>query len=839
MGMNMSMGKKICWMMCASVLTVMALSLLLPSAHAVSCSMSPDELWIDRNSDVWLTENQVSISCACTGTGAWSELRNGSVILKREILENKSGTYTGVIAFDTLSSGNYQVDTYCNTSSISEPENTTSTIKVNELLLIIASASPQAIYPGDTLDMQLEFKKNGEAIIADAEFDAYLGGTGLSIVGTPSFSANHWTVRAQVPEEFSDYAFQDLKVIASYQDHQFRISSAAPKYSEVKPLIQVKILDPPLYMPYRLTDSGDITVKAEVIYRNDLIDKSTVSGFEARLDDKEVKIKDIEYVDDVWVIRVNVPKRASRDKPYDLDISVKYNDLLVKSAKSIPVQFIVPFEGSLVNALGAPISGVNIKLKSPGFEEKIMTDSQGRYSTSVPPGNYGLKILFNELEADIVDVDLFSGDVPEMDGPEMIRYDYFEEGAGNTKKVFVLESGFPFERAFIRIPHYDSGSSGNDVPKVMRCDRWNFMKRTCNGDWLNVDATLDGKTNTLGFQTTLLSAFAILSKKDVNLDAGLDKERYALKETVTLSGKLIDEDLNAISDATIIYAVDGVSGKTATDSGGTFTATFKAPEEEGTFKLNIEAKNDPYIVKKTMDLTAYRKNALSISAAQAVSIDFDIPALVSFTIKNDGQAPLEDISIQITGIPSGWLDISQKKISNLGIGEKKDIDMKLLIPASSCTDAECMAEHLLGISAISKESSSTANMAIKINGAVAMTGQDDTALTAGKENKSNDSVSGFSVLFATGRGAMILIVGLVFIFFAAKMTRRKKDKTGESRNSQERSVGQVKNEVLKTKINDLSVNDAASSASMTPVQNKSAHESKLENILKNPFSTDK
>ena len=818
-------------------LTLLLASSLAASASALSCTINPENLWIDGNSNEWTSENNIAISCTCFGLSAWSELRDNSGIIERTNLDNSSGIYTGELSPDTpLPGGNYGLTTHCMNSE-NNSENTSAVIKINELRASISPSARPDAYPEDSLDIIISLKNNGEAVSSGVSFKVYLGGRELQIIENPSFSSGQWSVKAKIPGDFEDYGAEELKVALTYKDMEIPLVFSG--YVNVKPLIDIRILDPPLYMSYRMTGSGDITVTAEVYYRKDIMDKSIVSGFEARLDDNELKIKDVDYAEDKWTLLVNVPERSSRNDPYGLEIYVKYNDILAKSSRSIPIQFIVPFEGTITDSKGNPAQNIGIKLKSPYFEEKMKTDSVGRYSTAVAPGKYDVYLSFNSFEADILDVDFFTGDNSGSKSSGLIRYDYFEEGDAGQKIVLALEFAIPFERAAIKVPY-----SAEDFPesgdlKVMACSTWNFKKRTCTLDWENADAVIDGKRNEIIISAKELSAFAILKKKNVNLDASLDRDKYPLKDKVMLSGKLLDEDLNAISGAAIIYTIDGLSGKTITDESGVFSASFKAPDKEGTFSLNIEARKDPYVVKKTIPLTTYRKSALTISATPSINIDLDVPAYLSFIVANDGQAPIDDINIYMTGIPSEWQSIDSRQISTLAVGEKKEIVMKIQVPKSGCSDASCRTENTFYLNAESKTSAATSSISMTINNAPSLNAKSNDGSASAREKTDTSTPAGFSVMLPANSGILAIMMAAIIAVLWILKKRTSSGADSLKRASLEREVNHVKGEVLKIGAANPKTRESQSAPFGTIVNSRSLDRNNLKSIIKNPFSTSK
>ena len=816
------------YLTCSGLLFLFSLA---SASHALSCGIAPTELWVNSNIDSWLTQNYISINCTCSCTHAWADLTGNTNTIAHVNLENVSGYYTGTISLEnTLPSGNYKINIYCSNSSTNESGNESTILTVDELSSNLVSTAPPLIYPGDVLDLRLEFKNNADPVTTGATFEICLGSTQIPLQGTPVFTANYWNIKAKVPQSFDDYDMHDLKITATYKEQS--ISLISYDYCEINPLLNVNIINPPFFTPYRLTDTEDIEVTLEVLHKKDLIDKSYISGFEAKLDGKKVKIEKIDYIDDDWILLVNIPKCAPREKPYDLDIYVTYKEVDAKSSKSIPIQFSLPFKGTLLNAKDSPASSVDIRLKSSYFEEKIKTDNAGHYSTVIPPGTYTIEILFPQFQTKLIDVDLRSSDGNFELIQNIIQYDYFESKDIDSKKTVVLEVALPFKGAHLKIPYSDAEFTDEDRIMVYRCKKWNYNERICEGGWEDIEATIDTQRNLISIYTEALSAFTIFEKKSINLDVSLDKEKYCLEEKLNLNGKLLDEELNAISDATITYNVEGISGKVTTDSSGDFSATLSAPEKEGTFDLNVEARKDPYLIKKTIKITTYRKKALAISTPVSPSLDLDIPSFIAFTISNTGQSAVTDIALSVSGIPEGWYQLSSSKIDQLDAGENQEIEMKLLLPKDQCTNNLCKQQYTVNLNAKSDVAATTSGFTLNVNG---INPQPEPASPA-EETKTNDPhVTG--LFTGTGGGSNILTILVILVALASIILLAKKSNIlkSDSRSCLTMLIRDVKNEVLKTENSGEASFRTSAAEGATPDETETQKKD-LKNTIMNPFS---
>ncbi len=293
----------------------------------------------------------------------------------------------------------------------------------------------------------------------------------------------------------------------------------------------------------------------------------------------------------------------------------------------------------------------------------------------------------------------------------------------------------------------------------------------------------------------------------------------------------MDEQLNAITDATITYSVGGISGKVTTDSNGDFSATFNAPKIEGTFDLGVEAKKDPYLIKKSIRMTTYRKRALTISTPSSPAVDLDVPSYITFTIINTGQSAVSDIALSASEIPVDWYQLSSSKIDRLDAGEKQEIEMKLLIPKAQCTNNQCMQKYTVNLNAKSDITVTSSSFTLNIN-SISPKAQPETHI---EETKADGSrITGLSTGTWGNNNLTVFVIFIMLvsiILFAKKRNMLKSD----ARNCLTPLIRSVKTEVLKT--GDSGEAPFRISA-IEPVTMKKGetHKKDLEDIIVNPFS---
>jgi hypothetical protein len=185
--------------------------------------------------------------------------------------------------------------------------------------------------------------------------------------------------------------------------------------------------------------------------------------------------------------------------------------------------------------------------------------------------------------------------------------------------------------------------------------------------------------------TSSLSAYALGTLKQLSVDFSLNKESFYLKDLIRIRGIVLDENRNAVSNATVSISLKGTSinTTTTTDSNGIFQAEFIGPESEGSYALLLKAEKYPYISFNTSkELKFERSKEFSIVFPDTVRVAAGENLTQELNLINTGQSDLYGLQIFITGIPASYYRI-EKASEDLKVGETKKIKIYFSIPSDA------------------------------------------------------------------------------------------------------------------------------------------------------------
>jgi len=759
---------------------------------------------LEVTEEVWLNEdNMIYISFECSANANVS----GNVTGAGYSMQLPSFTETPYINYSTYNTivnlniqgepvNPYKVTVFCaKNSSQAMAEKYFSIYRLTALIagITIPSGNPtDVIYTSDYLLIKVGVIENGQALTAGVNFSVSIDGRQLGLISQPRDLSNLWELEVNVPMDFEPVDNKPLRLNAVYNGHS--VSTTSDKYLNVKPSLSVEIIDPSLLNPYRLTDTADINITVSVSYRSMPLSSSSVLDFEAKLNNNDLTIRNIEYEDPSnWIVSVNIPEMTPSNEKYYLDIFATYESIRRKS-RSLPIQFVLLLEGNVVDADNSAVE-TEIRLKGSSIEEIISTDGSGYYRTEILPGEYEVELIFPDMRAKLSNVLISSSEDLFSTTHNVIRYDFF---SGDYTKTFFLEFNLPFDNVYIVIPYKDSDFDENEIV-VYNCKSWNFAQRSCKENWKKISADIDKVKNLISLELNSLSAFAINERNSLNLDVSLEKDHYA-GDDVILTGNTLDNKNNTVSDVKINYS-GAASGYIISDSSGRFTIRFKVPDSEGEHHLTLEAKKDTYIsMKKTVSFNVIKKKSLLVTVPGSINIELGLESSIDIIVMNNGQVDLENIDISIENIPPRWYKLSKKRIDKLDIGRNSVVVMDILI--DDCEDCKDQYDVLVRAE---NDVSTTNSFIINLNL---------------PEEKS--PVTGFTFL----ENSQPYLIIIVFIFLALLIYRKFNIKTGR-KNSVLADLNEIKSEALGIK----------EEKPVTKEKNKpeTKKEKKLKDILENPF----
>ncbi len=758
---------------------------------------------------VWLNDgNAINISFSCSENANVSANIIGSnynVSIHNFIQKGQTYSITYHLTGIKESADKYTVTVFCeNSSSI---ENKSKDFYVNKFSasitdVVIPPTNPKSttIYLLDpmTVKVKLDLIENGITTVSPSgvKFNITIDNKELNLIKTfsPENAISPWKLKVKVPENFKSVNNKNLVVNAVYKNHSF--SATSDKNLNVKPLLDVNILEPSILNPYKLIDTADINLSVKVDYKSKPVDSSKFLKFKAKLNNEEVTIRKINYKEGgVWRLYTNIPKQIPRKEPYNLDIFVTYENTTKKSSLPLPIQFVIPFKGTIVDADNSPVYA-EIKLRGEDIEEKLETDNSGKYSIAIVPGIYDVELTFDDVSAKFYDAILNYSEDIYLYNP--IKYDFFEGTEIDAVKVIALEFASQFQKAHIIIPYVDS-EVDEDKIIVYQCRNWNFGKRYCNGDWKRIiNYEVDKNKNLISFDVSSLSTFAVSEEKSLQLEINLDKESYFMGESATLHGRVFDNKNNSVGDSKISYSISdsNISGSTTTNNNGEFTISFNSPEQKGISDIVTEAGKMYASAKKIISFNVYKKKELKISVPNYVDSELCNSSTIKIIVENTGQVSLSDIDIKIENIPFSWYTLNPSSIDKLGVGEQREIEVNISVSKEQCVD--CKNQYSVGIK-VDGEANATKNFIINIKGL-----EPDIKESEGEVETNNTINIGAGITgFVTATSSLItqniiVILFLIILVILYKIIIRKREgHLDKHKVSSVNIIKEIKDEILK------------------------------------------
>lgn len=367
-------------------------------------------------------------------------------------------------------------------------------------------------------------------------------------------------------------------------------------------------------------------------------------------------------------------------------------------------------QGSIRNAQNNPVAA-KMTLASEDNSQVLSGDFSGDYKLEILKGLYDMSINF-ENGALIADIYNASFEDALLDSTRNINYDSFEkaeilEGV-HTVKVVVLELGFDFQSANLRIP-YDSMNVYNEENlQVYRCTNWNFGMRKCNGNWTSIG---DSKTNAVAdfveVQTGNLSAFLLGERKFLHFNTlGTADKETGLGGTIPIEGQVLDSDGNNVRDVTITLKVGNFTTQVASVDDGSFVGYVTLPYREGLFDVAVSADKEPYeSVESKVVVKTVKKEDLSVVLPDSqVPVTLDKPATIEIGVSNPGQVNITNIQFSINGLSVNNYQLVPAVVNSLGPGETKQVKLNVNMTSADCGD-KCLQYTSVGVSVSGKSDS--------------------------------------------------------------------------------------------------------------------------------------
>ena len=651
---------------------LLAIVFILALTKAVLASPVINSVTFEPSSSLWVGES-LGVKVNCTdelnsiSSVKLSAIGEDGYTIPTKDLTFQSGVYTTTIESLYLSYPNkFSVNITC-TNNNSESVSQTQAFEVSSFTTTISSIVPSTVYLGDLIEVDVVVKRNNEQISSGVSFMIKLNDSVVQPKVQPPYDPSKgWIIYLDAPNVSGQYS---LSITTSYG----RVSDTKTASLTVNEpvLFSITGIDKTLVKP-----NDTITLQLKALDRGNII-PLTSSNVEIQVGSTKAEIKAITPVSNYYNLAVIAP--TVYPDSYKLTAYLYYKNYTYSDSTTI--SYIVPVSGKITDESGKGVS-VELKFLSGSTEKlRLYTDSSGAYSGYLSPGTYDLQITFPQSVLYLNSMSIRTFEDP-------IRY-YYSTSVDipgiNLVGLYVYEVALPYSQATIEMKYDERNVLDESMIKLYKCEKWNNGKKVCYGSWEEVTDTVDAVRNLVSVTTSSLSAYALGTLKQLSVDFSLNKESFYLKDLIRIKGVVLDENRNAVSNATVSISLKGTSinATTTTDSNGIFQAEFIGPEAEGLHTLLLKAEKYPYISFNTSkELKFERSQEFSIVFPDTVRAAAGENLTQELDLINTGQSDLYGLQIFITGVPTSYYRI-ENALEDLKVGETKKIKIYFSIPSDA------------------------------------------------------------------------------------------------------------------------------------------------------------
>ncbi|MEM5799566.1 MAG: carboxypeptidase-like regulatory domain-containing protein [Candidatus Aenigmatarchaeota archaeon] len=627
--------------------------------------------------DQWLGE-QITVRFNCTEENQTIqkihvmflspiEIPNSSINLQ------KANDYYFSLNLNYPYTGKYTFQIYCESDALlNNFTQKTFDFNVFNLSAYIESIKPGKIYEGDEVKIFLRIKKNDLELNATSNinFQLLIDGSPISYSTPIYFDApKGWVLSFYAP-----LGEHKIKIISNVDGKSVEIE----KTISVQKAIDISFLD---IDKTEVLPNDFILMKFFAKERDYIIDNSSLSVsvyFDSNSTPFNYSLSD-SLEGTVIDIRFKSPEVSIGE--HTIKTKIKYKNREFQN--EMKIYYPIKIEGSFSGEIGSLYNG-KIKFKNNNFEKLFSTNSSGYFSGTLPKGKYNIEIELKDYP-NYPGIRLILNDTEINSFGNFLKFDVLKDinidGLG-LGAAYYIKPEIDFSRAYLEIS-YDQRKINNENDIVVyKCDDWNFIKNKCNKNLQEIEAYIDKDKNIAKFDIEDFSTFIIAYRKKLTLNLIQEKRNYNLKDTVSVSGYIQDEEGNYIQDANVNIKVvnTGIEALTKTDKNGYFSQQFLAPEKEGIFKIEVKASKEQFILdaKSTeINITKNRKLVLFTEDSFRVYIGENIT--LPLKIINTGQADISKFFVNISGLPQD-LKLIIKQEDEIKSGEEKEFPIQIFVP---------------------------------------------------------------------------------------------------------------------------------------------------------------
>ena len=768
-------------------------------------SVNPNSVWVDNDYEVKFSTkcsyNSTFVSNADVRAEIYPPGYNSPTFSPVLSYNPGSGSYDYTIGSILNDVGTYTVKFVC--TYLGQQASTARQFSVHNIDLDVPKPESKKFqtFRGGQMVIDVVFKQDNMLVVPSQNtFNIKLNDQKLDQVGVPQIKNGQQEITVEIPLDDNDIrdGVYDLEVTGYSQGESMTVTLKDGVI--VNAPLNIRLLNKEIVCPKG--SSCNAVINAEVLFYEGYISEFTAEdNFEAVAAGdasgvKRIYINNVSCDDSTRVcsIALDIPSNLETDS-YELFITVAYPSLTrytYKGQDSMTLSTVLRLSGEMQDSRGDSVdSTMTFTNVDTAANTVIQTKGSGKYALDLLPGTYDAEIKFSsgvvvrytgcEVSAD--NLALMSGNI--------IRYDSNNVRGGaldglNAVATNVIEFSLPFEKASIITPYDSSKVIGDERDlQVFACSNWNFMKSSCTGKWVILPSKIHTIEDVAEFQSNFSGAFIVGEAKQIHFsNVEIPNKDYALGELVEVTGKISDMDGNLVegADVVAVFPVENKTVKATTGRDGKFTLSISAPSVDGLSNFVLQADKEPYVGEQyKTTLNVVRKRELSVvGLPDVVEIELDKSKKIPISVFNSGQVNFTDpIFVHVTGIPSTWYNIVPQRLSDVPVGEKKNVDLELKISTAAC-GPDCNPYSLVTLEVGSGTYTQGASFSLKITTAVNETnvGSESPGFITGFMTGFNPSsiVGGAGLVY----GGLLVVIGVLAALIYVRRSGGMRTRSGGS-----------------------------------------------------------
>ena len=749
---------------------------------ADNITLTPNVLWYSVNQAQWIGGGAknivVNAQCPIKTNSATVEIKKGANIMSKPVMDYSEGIYSSEYRPPSICpfGGNYEVKVRCDDVWINETKTFTihklkldidglSSFQTYEKTFMLDKTSDFDIYAtvfDNENNIDINYIDNNDELSFSAKIytnDNEVIYDGLINVDKrePNTRTNYgdWILHlGKMPDASIKNKDYNIKITANYKD---KITSAIEtsffhfrgfeeeeseentnEENEEYFYASVSDLSDPAYIP-KETDAATVHISVNQTLSNFNLKKEHISADFYDDGDKiaTLKINNIikESSREYSFTFENLPSLDIQKDNYYIKMYIDYpgqNEIVL----NIPVEIAVEF-GGISKKKDGVIVPATIEIRKDGFYKKIKSNERGSLSAVIPFGIYDIIFTFGDYNNDLVIIKTHNVNFEKTESSinfakNSIIYDNIKAGeveidlnGMRVANMIVFQFSLPYDDIEVQT-YYDASKIYNEENiAIFKCTNWNNGAQNCISGFKEVsDIIKNTNSDFVILKTTNLGSFIISSKDSIQVNLNKINKEFFSEEEIVFQGMVTDMEDIPIYQAIVHYSIKGtdIKGSIETQEDGSFEKIFRAPKNSGTYRLDYYSTKNPFFPSKnesqTFKLLKKADMSVSLPSEDVRNIHLNEKTNLNFTIKNNGDIPINDIIIEIKcdGLnEKDQYNYFPKNIDLLDKGHEEKINFFINLNEDYCEFYGCKTIYSCGISVKSKEKIITESIVLPLN----------------------------------------------------------------------------------------------------------------------------